>query len=99
MTFIYKTNGIYLGFFHENNIFNRDGVYLGWLENEFAWGFDGQYRGQLTKINNNFYILRNIYSAPPIPKTPRSTPPTPSIPNPPPNITPINPNIGFKDAF
>lgn len=99
MISIFKTNGVYLGFIHENNIFNRDGIYLGWLENQFAWGSDGQYRGQLKNIGDSSYILRNIYSAPPVPKTPRSIPTPPPIPNPPPNIAPISPDIGLKDAF
>lgn len=99
MTFIFQTNGNYLGFIHESNIFNRDGMYLGWLEDKFAWGWDGQYRGQLTQIGDNFYILRNIYSALPVPRTPRSVPSAPSTPNPLPNISPINPAIGLRDAF
>jgi len=31
-TYIFKSNGIYLGFLHMGNVFSRDGVYLGWVE-------------------------------------------------------------------
>lgn len=102
--FIFKSSGHYLGFINDNgNIFSRDGVYLGWIEDEektYVWDREGQFRGTTKEINaNSCYILRNVYSIPPVSKPPKPTPSTPPIPSPPPNIAPINLSIGFKDAF
>lgn len=97
---IFQSSGQYLGFIREDGyILSRDGVYLGWLEGNFAWDKDGQFRGQLSKINENYYILKNMYSVSPVPKTPRPVPSVSTVPNPFPNIASIQLKIGFKDGF
>ncbi len=99
--FIFKSTGIYLGFILEDGyIFSRDGIYLGWTEeNNYVWDSNGQFRGIIEKINGNNYILRNTYTVPPVPRSPRVAPPSPSVPSPLANISPIALPIGYKDAF
>ena len=97
---IFQSNGQYLGFTREDGyILSRDGIYLGWLEGDFAWDKDGQFRGKLYQINGNYYILRNVYSVAPVPKTPRLSPSVSAIPNPLPNVAPVQLQIGLKDGF
>lgn len=100
-TFIFKSNGIYLGFIREDNyFFSRDGVYLGWIENGFAWDTNGQFRGKLMGINQHNYILKNMYAVPPIPKNPKTVQPlSPSISTPQSNIPPIDLPFGLTDGF
>lgn len=98
-TYIFKTNGNYLGFIYNNNIFSRDSVYLGWIENNLVWDTQGNFRGQVSKIANNHYILKNSFSINPIPRIPRIQPIPPVPPVPPINIMPIILPIGFVDSF
>ena len=97
--FIFRTNGFYLGFLQAGNLFSRDGVYLGWLEGVFIWDASGQYRGQLVQIGGYYYILKNMYAVPPIPRVPRFATISPTLPPPPINGVPISPPIGYKDGF
>ena len=97
---VFQSSGQHLGFTREDGyIFSRDGAYLGWLEEGFAWDTEGQFRGQVFDINGNRYILRNIYSVSPIPRTPKPAPPMAQVPPPLPAIPPIQLKIGFKDGF
>lgn len=98
-TYIFKSNGNYIGFISSNNIFSRDGVYLGWVENELVWDFRGNFKGQVFNFNNNSYILKNSFSISPIPRIPRVTPVSPPPPTPPANILPISIPIGYEDSF
>lgn len=98
--YIFRSNGNYLGFIDNEYLFSRDGEYLGWIEGNFVWDPNGQFRGEVTLIDKNRYILRNIFLIPPIPKVPKSPPIHPVHPPiPPANILPINLSIRFKDAF
>jgi|TARA_Y100000310_G_scaffold30045_1_gene28577 hypothetical protein len=97
--YIFRSNGNYLGFISNGNLFSRDGEYLGWIENDIVWDSRGNFRGKVTEINNKKYILRNTFVIPPIPKAPKAPPVPPVPPVPPANLTPINPPIGSKDSF
>ncbi len=97
--YIFKSNGNYIGFVSDNNIFSRDGVYLGWIENKLVWDAKGNFRGQLFNINNHNYILKSSFSIPPIPRIPKISPIPPVPPIPPINILPITLSIGYEDAF
>jgi len=97
--YIYRTSGFNLGFLYNNNIFSRDGQYLGWVEKKYAWDTSGNYRGELTNLNGNIYILKNLYMIEPIPRIPKVPPVPPVVPNPPVNIVPIVPPIGYIDGF
>ena len=99
VVYIYKSIGQYFGFIIGDNLFSRDGVYSGWLEESYIWDSRGQFRGELKAINNNHYILKNMFAVPPIPKIPKPAPPTPILPAPKANIPPITPPIGYKDGF
>lgn len=98
-TYIFKSDGTYLGFIKGELIYSRDGFYLGWLEGVFAWGADGSFRGQLYKINNHNYIFANRFAMPPIPKSPKLAPSTSITPAPPANIVPISLPLGFENGF
>mgnify|MGYP001559157759 CR=1 FL=1 len=97
--YIYKSIGQYLGFIMGGNLFSRDGIYLGWIEEGYVWDSHGQFKGELKDINDNSYILKNMFAVPPIPKIPKQTPPLPSLPAPKANIPPIIPPTGYKDGF
>ena len=97
--FIFRSNGNYIGFVHNNNIFSRDGEYLGWIENSIVWGRDGNFRGQLKQISNNYYVLNNRLTIPPLPRIPKIAPLPPLPPPPPLNTLPIMLPIGFVDGF
>lgn len=97
MNYIFKSNGQYLGFIYNGYLFSRDGIYLGWTEGKFVWDSAGQFRGILT--NDNRYILKNLYTIPPISRTPRPLPAIPPLPAPQANIAPILLPIGAVDAF
>src|SRR3989338_3230192 len=90
--YIFKTNGIYFGFIHDNSLFSRDGIYLGWIETRFVSDSNGHFRGYK-------FILRNMFLFPPLPKIPSVRPPSPPIPPHVSNIPPIIIPVGFKDAF
>jgi hypothetical protein len=99
-TYVYKTNGFYLGFISGGNLFSRDGVYLGWVEENFVWDAQGQFRGELSVLGDNYYILKNMFAVPPIPKIPKPSSSVPILPNPPANIAPvIIPQVGVQDGF
>ena len=99
-SYLFKSNGQYLGFITDQGyIFSHNGVYLGWLESNYAWDTDGNFRGQLMEIDGHKYILKNIYTIPPIPKPQKPTPQPPVIPNPQPIIKAVELQIGLKDAF
>ena len=97
MDFVFKSTGQYLGFIHNNYLFSRDGFYLGWIEGNYVWDAQGQFRGTLT--SDRRYILKNLYTIPPVPRVPRPFPPIPPLPAPPPNIPPTLLPIGVVDAF
>mgnify|MGYP001582947265 CR=1 FL=1 len=97
--YIFKSNGNYIGFISDNNIFSRDGLYLGWVENKLVWDAKGSFRGQLLNFNSNNYIFKNSFSIPPIPRIPKIPPIPPVPPIPPINILPIALPIGYEDAF
>lgn len=99
MKYIFRSNGNYVGFISGDSLFSRDGVYLGWVDGNVVWGKDGQFRGSLTERGGNYYVLKHLYSMPPIPRVPRAVPVQPALPNPPANISPIILPIGFNDAF
>lgn len=97
MQYIYRTNGIYLGFIANGMIFSRDGDYLGWLESKFAWDPSGRFKGQLWDTR---YIIINRFGVQPLPKTPRPAPnEPPALPDPPPNIAPVSLPTGWADSF
>lgn len=98
-TYIFKSNGNYIGFISNNNIFSRDGVYLGWLDNGLAWDFNGNFKGQVIESSQHTYILKNSFSINPIPRLPKIRPITPMPPIPPANIMPISLPIGYVDSF
>ena len=97
MQFIFRSNGQYLGFVDNGYLFSRDGVYLGWVEERFVWGTNGQFKGFIP--DDGKYILRNIYTVPPVPKPARPIPSVPALPTPQANIAPIVLQVGFVDAF
>ena len=99
ITQVFKSNGFYLGFSSGGNLFSRDGAYLGWIEGNFVWDALGQYRGQVTVVNGNNYILKNMYAVSPIPRIPRPHPAIPPIPAPPQNVLPISLSIDMRDGF
>lgn len=98
---IYKSNGQYIGFIEGNNIFLWNGEYVGWVDSQrFAWSRTGGFLGQIMEKMNNNYIIRNIYTIPPISRNPVINYPTPkNIPVPSPNIPSISLEIGQQDAF
>lgn len=98
-TYIFKSNGNYIGFISDSNIFSRDGVYLGWVENGLVWDSRGNFKGQIFDFNNNHYILKNSFSISPIPRIPRVPPVSSLPPIPPANILPISIPIGYEDSF
>ncbi len=98
-TYIFRSNGFYLGFIVSGNLYSRDGIYLGWLEGNFVWDKSGRFKGILTKINENHYIVFNQFTMPPVvrpakPNAPQVTPPTPLA-----NIASVTLPIQFSDAF
>jgi hypothetical protein len=95
--FVFKSNGAYLGFIENGNLFSRDGVFLGWIEGIHAWDSTGRYRGQ--RWNQNKYIIVNTFALPPVPRPPKQTPTPPPLPDPPANIAAIVLPTGWKDAF
>lgn len=97
--YIFRSTGQYLGFIMNNYLFTRDGAYLGWIDNRLAWGADGQYRGAILEVENRAYVVRNKFTASPLPKSPRAAPATPAIPAPVANTTPIVLPLGYEDAF
>jgi|SRR3989344_7803852 len=97
--FVFKSNGIYLGFIKNDFIFSRDGAYLGWLEGQYAWDNLGRFRGVMMPQNGHNYILFNQFSMPPVPKTPKPAPAAQVIPAPQQNIQPITLPVGFIDGF
>ncbi len=97
--YVFRSNGTYLGFISNGSLFSRDGEYLGWVEGKFVWDSSGQFRGEIKEINNNKYILKNIFLIQPIPKVPKVWPVSPAPPVPQANIMPITLPIGSKDAF
>jgi hypothetical protein len=97
--YIFRSDGNYVGFIYNNNVFSRDGVYLGWVENNLVWDYQGNFKGQIFKINGNDYILKNSFSIPPIPRIPKVSPVPPVPPVPPVNILPISLPIGLVDSF
>ncbi len=99
MQFIFRSNGIYLGFVQDSFLFSRDGLYLAWMEDQYVWDSMGKFRGTFTEINGHNYLLLNQFAIPPLPKSPKVPPPTPPLPNPQPNIQPISLPIGLLDAF
>lgn len=99
ITFIFKSNGNYIGFISNNNIFSRDGEYLGWVENSIVWGKDGRFKGELKQINNHYYVLRNSLTIPPMARVPKVSPVTPVQPPSPANTLPVMVPIGFVDGF
>jgi hypothetical protein len=95
MKYIFKSNGIYLGFVQGDYLFSRDGEYLGWIEGNLVWDKTGDYRGYL----EGDYILRNLYSIKPVPRVPRVTPVSQPLPVPPVNKVPMILSVGVTDAF
>lgn len=97
--YIFRSNGNYIGFVSNNNIFSRDGIYLGWIDGALVWDSQGNFRGQIINIASNNYILKNTFSISPIPRIPKIPPIPPTPPTPPSNIPPITLPIGFVDSF
>ena len=97
MKFIFKSSGQYLGSIVNDYLFSRDGEYLGWIEGKYVWDKSGQFRGNTTEDGR--YIVRNIYTIPPVPRVPKPYPVTPSLPAPQANISPIVLPVGNIDAF
>lgn len=97
MQYIFKSNGHYLGFISNGYIYSRDGIYMGWVEGGFAWDKHGQFRGYLSEDGK--YILKNVYTIPPVSKSPKPNPSSPVLPTPPANIVPIVLPVGVQDAF
>ena len=98
-TFIFKTDGNYLGFIQSGFVFSRDGVYLGWVESKTVWDAEGNFRGAISEINSNKYILRDRFALPPVSRTPKTAPENPIIPDPPRNVAPISSGVSLVDAF
>ena len=63
--FVYKSNGIYLGFIRNGFLFSRDGICLGWIENDFIWDTQGQFKGLLYEINGHKYVVVNRFTLKP----------------------------------
>ena len=97
--YVFRSNGNYLGFISNGNLFSRDGEYLGWTEGDLVWDSNGHFRGKITIISSRNYILKNAYLIPPIPKVPRVPPSFQVPPAPPLNAAPIILPIGLKDSF
>jgi hypothetical protein len=98
-TFVYKSNGFYLGYIRNGYLISRDGVYLGWIEGNYAWDSRGLFRGMLSDINNHKYILFDRFALPPVPRTPKNMPALGPIPTPPSNIAPITLPVQMVDGF
>ena len=103
--FIYRSNGQYLGFIRNTNLYSRDGIYLGYLTDNYAWDTLGQYRGALKSLStpsgNKYFIIRNMYGIPPYPQVARSSENL-SINELPSQLSPINPilrPVGYMDGF
>ena len=71
MTPVFKWNGEYFGFIHNESLFRADGTYFGWIEDGQVWVSNGAYLGQVVEEN---YILRRTNVVLPLPKIPRSLP-------------------------
>jgi hypothetical protein len=71
MTPVFRWNGEYFGFIHNENLFHAGGAYLGWIEDGRVWASDGAYLGEVVEEN---YILRRTNMIRPLPKIPRSLP-------------------------
>jgi len=97
--YILRSNGNYIGFIDNNNIFSRDCLYLGWVEGNYVWDKNGNFRGILTEINGNQYVILNQLQIPPIPRIPRLQPLPPTPPMPAPNILPISLPVGYIDGL
>ena len=98
--YIYKSSGQYLGFMDGGNIFSWDGKFLGWVEGGYVWDVSGQFKGQIKQIDGHYYVLKNMYALPPLPKMPKINPlPVISIPAPQPIIAPITLDIGWTDGL
>ena len=100
--YIFKSSGQYFGFVDKDNgnIFSWDGQYLGWVDGNYVWDTAGQFRGEIKEIAGHFYILKNMYVLPPLPKSPKLNPlPIISAPTPQSVIPPITLDIGWVDGF
>lgn len=100
---LYRSNGNYLGFIQDDIIFNRDGIPLGWMEGNFAWDVMGKFRGNLIKTqlgrDDTFYVWLNKFSLLPLQRSPRVIQPVAPLRPTTDNIPPINPPVGWIDAF
>lgn len=96
MNFIFKSNGVYIGFISTGSLFSRDGEYWGWVENNYVWDSRGNFRGQ---IWNSKYIIFNQFAVSPVPRLPKLPPSTPVLPQPPINLSPVTLPTGWSDSF
>ena len=98
--YLYRGNGLYLGFIKSGYIYSRDGIYLGWIENRLAWDSSGRFRGVLVEMNEINYIWINQFATPPVSRSPRPFP-LPETPPTPPAFTvrPVTLPVGYSDGF
>lgn len=73
-TYIYRSNGSYLGFITDNYLYDVQGSGLGWVEYPYVWDKGGQFRGNIANINGNNYIIRNSLQISPVPREPKIIP-------------------------
>ena len=97
-SFVYRSNGYYLGFIKDGFLFDPNGIYLGWLEGKFVWDKRGFFRGVLTSIEDKNYILLEKFSILPTPRSPKTANNVAPL-DPPPNIRPINLPVDIVDGF
>jgi hypothetical protein len=82
------------------NNFSWDGKSLAWKEGGYVWDVSGQFKGEIKQINGHYYVLKNMYALPPLPKMPKLNPlPVISIPAPQPIVPPIVLDIGWTDGL
>jgi len=100
-SYIYRSNGFYLGFIRGGDLFSLYGVPLAWVEDDkYVWDYSGRFRGVLTEINGKRYIIVNRFSLLPSQRSPKTQPAQQVPPSPQANIAPISfPTIGDSDAF
>ena len=94
---IYRWNGEYFGFIHDNNLFDATSNYVGWIEADgCVWRSNGTFLGRV--VDNN-YVLRCTDAADPAPKVSPAPPASPIPPFPEPNRLGRILPFGWVDAF
>jgi len=75
---LYKWSGQYVGFIHNDRLFDASSGYIGWVEEDGrCWAANGSFLGELVDEN---YVLRRTAMATPASKAAKARPASPATP-------------------